>query len=171
MMESVTFDLCDRKLIYILLVISFHWQLYCRYIGFSPFSHSQIVHFFLVNQPLKKNYVLVPLTIVYSFIIIKKINSMAILECNFNIQLIQIVSQRVLKLNLAGRITAQHKTETTIDIMHFILTEILNIFPSCLVTLVHLNQHKCFFELSGLSDFSLDLIAHLEFNMLFIWSV
>lgn len=64
---------------------------------------------------------------------------MAILECNFNIQLIQIVSRRVLKLNLAGRITAQHKTETTIDTMCFILTEVLNIFPSCLVTSVHLN--------------------------------
>lgn len=67
MMESVTFDLCDRKLIYILLVISFQWQLYFRYIGFSPFPHSQIVHFFffsfqLTSPSLRKNYVLVRTT-------------------------------------------------------------------------------------------------------------
>lgn len=35
-MESVKLYLCDRKLIYILLVISFHCQLYFKYIGFSP---------------------------------------------------------------------------------------------------------------------------------------
>lgn len=78
-MESVNLYLCDRKLIYILLVISFHCQLYFTYIGFllirfpSPPPPPPINLGSLAPEG-KNLFVFVPLHFVYSFIIMKKSN-------------------------------------------------------------------------------------------------